>query len=174
MDADQKKVAGYARSLTVASKILASLSCILLFAMMLLTFSDVLGRYVFLSPLPAAYEIISLMMPGIIFCALPLTVLREANVTVDLFDTLIPMRLMKLQGALVNLVSAMALGLMTWRLGVKAHEDRFYETITDELLLQIWPFGVGMAAMSGVATIAAIVNACTYLFDQNSCKALPE
>lgn len=156
-------VAGNVRGLTPASKILAGIACIVLFAMMLLTFIDVIGRYLFLSPLPAAYEIISLMMPAIIFCALPLTVLRETHVTVDLLDAFIPSGLARLQGVVVNLVSAIALALVTWRLAVKGWEDRYYETITDELLLLIWPFGLGMAALCAIATVAALTNAWSYV-----------
>ena len=150
------------RGLSPASKLLAGVACIVLFAMMLLTFADVLGRYVFLSPLPAAYEIISLLMPAIIFCALPLTVLRETHVTVDLLDAFIPDAVARFQGIIVNLVSAIALGLVTWRLWIKGSEDRYYETVTDELLLQIWPFGIGMSILCGLATLAALANAAHY------------
>lgn len=156
-------VAADIRGLTPASKVLAGIACIVLFAMMLLTFVDVIGRYLFLSPLPAAYEIISLMMPGIIFCALPLTVLRETHVTVDLLDAFIPARLARIQGVVVNLVSAAALALITWRLAVKGWEDRYYETVTDELLLLIWPFGLGMALLCAIATLAALTNAWSYV-----------
>lgn len=156
-------VADDVRGLTPASKILAGIACIVLFAMMLLTFIDVIGRYLFLSPLPAAYEIISLMMPAIIFCALPLTVLRETHVTVDLLDTFIPSGLAQVQGVVVNLVSAAALALVTWRLSVKGWEDRYYETVTDELLLLIWPFGLGMALLCAIATVAALANAWSYV-----------
>ena len=156
-------VADDVRGLTPASKILAGIACIVLFAMMLLTFIDVIGRYLFLSPLPAAYEIISLMMPAIIFCALPLTVLRETHVTVDLLDTFIPSGLARVQGVVVNLVSAAALALVTWRLSVKGWEDRYYETVTDELLLLIWPFGLGMALLCAIATVAALANAWSYV-----------
>ncbi len=155
--------AGNVRGLSPASRVLAGVACLVLFSMMLLTFADVIGRYLFLSPLPAAYEIISLLMPGIIFCALPLTVLRETHVTVDLLDAFIPSGIARLQGVFVNLFSAIALALITWRLGVKAWEDRYYETVTDELLLLIWPFGAGMALLCGIATLAALANAWGYL-----------
>ncbi len=155
--------AGNVRGLSPASRLLAGVACLVLFGMMLLTFVDVIGRYVFLSPLPAAYEIISLLMPAIIFCALPLTVLRESHVTVDLLDAFIPSAVARVQGIFVSLFSAVALALITWRLGVKAWEDRYYETVTDELLLQIWPFGAGMAVLCAIATLAALANAWGYL-----------
>ncbi len=165
---DSTPVAVHIRGLTPASKVLAGVACVVLFGMMLLTFVDVIGRYVFLSPLPAAYEIISLMMPGIIFCALPLTVMRETHVTVDLLDSFIPKGLARIQGVVVNLVSAVALGLVTWRLAIKGLDDRYYETVTDELLLLIWPFGLGMAALCAIATVAALVNAWTCLSGQKT------
>lgn len=160
---DRTRAAGYARGLTPASQLLVWLACLILFAMMVLTFVDVLGRYVFLAPIPAAYEIISLMMPAVIFCALPITVLREGHVTVDLLDSFIPRALARVQGLIVSLISAAALGLVTWRLWVKAMDDLEYESVTDELLLLLWPFGVGMAALCALATLAALVNAWFYL-----------
>ena len=158
-----KQAAGYTRGLTSVSQLLAWLGCLILFAMMVLTFVDVIGRYVFLAPIPAAYEIISLMMPAVIFCALPITVLREGHVTVDLLDSFVPRAVARFQGLAVNLVSATALGLVTWRLWIKATEDRQYDSVTDELLLLIWPFGVGMALLCGLASLAALINAWLYL-----------
>ena len=68
-----------------------------------------------------------------------------------------------MQGVVVNLVSAAALALVTWRLSVKGWEDRYYETVTDELLLLIWPFGLGMALLCAIATVAALANAWSYV-----------
>lgn len=156
------RAAAYVRGLTPLSRFLAVVACIMLFAMMLVTFADVIGRYFFLSPLPAGYEIVSLMMPAIIFCALPATVLQEGHVTVDLLDAAIPNALARLQGILVNLVTAGALGLLTWRLAVKASEDRSYESVTDELFILIWPIGAGMALLCAIAAVAALINAWHY------------
>lgn len=150
------------RGLTPASKVLAGIACLVLFSMMLLTFVDVMGRYVFLAPLPAAYEMISLMMPAIIFCALPLTMLRETHVTVDLLDAFVPAGLARIQAVVVNLVSAAALALVTWRLAIKTRDDFSFETVTDELLLLLWPFGAGMTVLCAIATVAALANAWTY------------
>ncbi|MGB3245875.1 MAG: TRAP transporter small permease [Sulfitobacter sp.] len=160
---EPSQAADKVRGLDPASRLLGLIACLFLFAMMVLTFVDVIGRYVFLSPLPAAYEIISLMMPAIIFCALPITVLREGHVTVDLLDGFVPSAAKRLQAVLVSLFSAAALGLVTWRLYVKTIEDLDYETVTDELLLLVWPFGAGMSALCALATLAALFNAWLYL-----------
>lgn len=163
-----QSAAGHAGGLSAAARLLAVISCLTLLAMMVLTFVDVLGRYLFLAPLPAAYEIISLLMPGIIFCALPLTVLRETHVTVDLLDSFIPQGAARIQGVIVNLFSAVALALVAWRLWVKATDDRLYDTATDELLLLIWPFGMGMSVMCGIAALAALANAWSFATSSKS------
>lgn len=160
---DSTQAAAHARGLTPASRVLAWLACLILFAMMVVTFIDVVGRYVFSAPLPAAYEIISLMMPAVIFCALPMTILREGHVTVDLLDSFLPGAVARVQGLVVSLFSAAALGLVTWRLWIKAMDDRTFESVTDELFLLLWPFGVAMAGLCAVATLAALVNAWFYL-----------
>ncbi|MEM9048253.1 MAG: TRAP transporter small permease [Pseudomonadota bacterium] len=144
------------------ARLLGLLASLLLFAMMLLVFADVMGRYFFLSPLPAAYEIVSLTMPGIIFCALPLTVLREGHVTVDLLDALIPGGVARVQGVLVSLISTAALGLVTWRLWIRSGDQALYEEVSDELFLELWPFSAGMAVLCAIATLAACVNAALW------------
>ncbi len=151
--------ADHVRGLTPLSGVLSRIACILLFAMMAFTFADVMGRYLFASPLPAAYEVVSLMMPALIFCALPRTVLREGHVTVDLLDGYIPAAIARIQAVLVHLICAGILGLIAWRLAVLALDQKYYEEVTDELFLQLWPFSAAMAGLCAVATLAALANA---------------
>ena len=151
--------ADHVRGLTPLAGLLSRIACLLLFAMMLFTFADVVGRYFFANPLPAAYEIVSLTMPAIIFCALPLTVLREGHVTVDLLDSFIPRAVARVQAVIVHLLSAAALGLISWRLVIRSMDQRYYEEVTDELFLELWPFSAVMAALCAVATFAALANA---------------
>jgi TRAP-type transport system small permease protein len=157
------RVADRVRGLGPAARLLTVVSSLLLFAMMGVVFVDVIGRYLFLAPLPAAYELVSLLMPGIIFCALPLTVLREGHVTVDLLDSLVPRAVARIQGVLVNLFSAAALGLVAWRLWVLSGDQAEFDTVTDALFLPLWPFSVGMSALCVLAAVAALVNAWMHL-----------
>lgn len=154
--------AAYVRGLTPVTRLLALIACMLLFGMMLITFVDVMGRYLFSAPLPAAYEIISLMMPAIIFCALPMTVLRDGHVTVDLLDGFIPKAVARVQAIVVNLISAGALGLVTWRLAVRSRDQHLYDEVTDELYLELWPFSAAMSILCAVATAALLANAWLY------------
>lgn len=147
------------RGLTFVARAFSLIACVILFSMMLITFADVIGRYVFLAPLPAAYELISLMMPAVIFCALPLTVLRRGHVTVDLLDALVPRILLPVQEILVSLFSAGALALVSWRLAIRAEDQHTYEDVSDQLWLPLWPFSAAMAVLCALAALCALALA---------------
>jgi TRAP-type C4-dicarboxylate transport system permease small subunit len=144
------------------SRILGMISCILLFVMMMLTFVDVAGRYLFLSPLPAAYEMIAFTMPGIIFCALPMVNYRERHVTIDLLDTIIPKSWARWQGMLVNLFAAGAMSFISWRLAVRSYDHFRFNEVTDELYLKLWIFSAMMAVLTAVAAVVFLVNSVGY------------
>lgn len=147
------------RGLSFIARAFSLIACLILFGMMVITFADVIGRYVFARPLPAAYEIISLMMPAVIFCALPLTVLREGHVTIDLLDGVTPRVLVPLRSVVVHLVSAVALGLVAWRLAIRAEDQHTYEDVSDQLWLPLWPFSTAMSILCAIATVCALALA---------------
>lgn len=153
--------------LTFIAQAFTLIACVILFAMMLVTFADVIGRYLFLAPLPAAYEMVSLMMPAVIFCALPLTVLRRGHITIDLLDSVTPRALLPLREIVVGLFSAAALALVAWRLWVRAEDQRTYEEVSDQLLWPLWPFSVAMSflcALAALCALALVVLAVRHLF----------
>jgi TRAP-type C4-dicarboxylate transport system permease small subunit len=131
--------------------------------MMLITFIDVTRRYVFNSPLTALHEIISYMMPGLIFCIMPLTCIKEGHVTIDLLDTFIPKRFKQLQGCIVNLFSCGTMTFIAWRLAEKSASHYEFLEVTDDLYLSLWPISLLIAVLSDIAAIALFVNAVGYL-----------
>lgn len=134
-------------------RVFSILSCAVLFAMMVFTFSDVMGRYLFLSPLPGGYEVVSLMMPAIIFLALPLSVLRDSHVTVDLLDRYVPDRIARVRALVVYLICAATMLLLAWRLGVKSQDQYRYQDVSDELVLALWPLGAFMAILCALTAL---------------------
>jgi len=142
---------------TMPGRVLGLVACISLFAMMLLTFSDVIGRYFFASPVPAAYELISLIMPLIIFCALPYVNLTQGHVTIDLLDGFIPASLRRWQMLIVHLISGMALALIAWRLAVAAQDHHEFDGVTNELYLPLWPFSTVMSVLCLIAAITMLI-----------------
>ncbi len=148
--------------------VLGVVACLALFAMMLLTFIDVMGRYLFASPLPAAYELISLIMPLIIFCALPHVNLTNSHVTIDLLDSFIPDTIKRVQVTLISLLSAVILGLLAWRLWVLSEDHFEFDGVTDELYLPLWPFSAAMSVLCIVAAMSMFVTAFNHFSNRST------
>lgn len=138
------------------ARLLGWVACLALFAMMMLTFVDVAGRYLFASPLPAAYELISLIMPFIVFCALPTVNLRQEHVTIDLLDQFIAPAAKQLQFRLVSMVSAIAMSVVSWRLAQRSWDHWRFDGATDELYLPLWPFSAVMAVLGAVSAVTLL------------------
>jgi len=146
----------------LSSWTLAAVSCAFLFGMMLLTFVDVIGRYVFTSPLPAAYEIISFMMPVLIFCALPLISRSENHVTIDLLDGIVPRAIKRPQAILVNAVGAVVVAFIGWRLYVLSGDQTLNFDVSSTLYMPLAPFSLFMSVMSFVTAVALVINVIVY------------
>jgi TRAP-type transport system small permease protein len=139
--------------------ILGVLAGAILFAMMSLTFVDVVGRYVFSKPVPGGFEITELLMAGLIFTGLPLVTAKEQHVTIDMLDPLIPEAWRVWQRRAVNLACAVCVGAVAWRLWVKAGQTAAYGDTTATLLLPLAPIAYAMAALTTVTAAILLLKA---------------
>ena len=133
-----------------------------LFCLMAMTCIDVAGRYLFNAPLDGATELTRLMMAVIIFAVLPLVSWREEHVSVDLLDQVFPRRLVNARQLLLNLIGAVALGVVSWRVWILAERAAQYGDFTEYLEIPLAPFSYFMSAMSAVTALALLVNAARY------------
>jgi TRAP-type C4-dicarboxylate transport system permease small subunit len=121
-----------------------------LFAIMALTFFDVLGRKFASNSIPGSLELTELLMVVVIFGALPLVSERGEHVEFDSLDPYLPLWLRRLQGVVVHLLCAvvlLTLAWLMWRTG-----GQFLETgeTTAQLRLLKAPFIYGMAVLCGI------------------------
>ncbi len=130
---------------------------IVLFFMMALTFADVVGRYIFNSPITGALELTEFSMAIVIFLGLTLLSTDEGHVTVDLFDNFIPARIKVIQTIIVNIASAIIMGVISWQLWVKAAETADYGDTTQFLRMPLAPLIYFMAIMTGIASVVMIL-----------------
>ena len=91
-----------------------------LMAMMVLTFVDVVGRYVFSAPLAGAKELTELLMGLLVFAAVPIVTADRGHITTALFETVLPVRALLWRNALIGVVVAIACAVLAWRLWVQA------------------------------------------------------
>jgi TRAP-type C4-dicarboxylate transport system permease small subunit len=132
---------------------LGVLAALVLFAMMTLTFVDVIGRYWFDSPVPGGFEVTEMMMATLIFAGLPLVTARQEHVTIDLFDAFIPVFMRRPRDGIINLLCAVMMGAVTWRMWIKAGENVDYGDVTAILHIPMWPMTYFMVLMATATTI---------------------
>jgi TRAP-type C4-dicarboxylate transport system permease small subunit len=141
------------KSLEIACGIVAGLA---LFAIMALTFFDVIGRKFVGNSIPGSLELTELLMVVLIFAALPLVTLRAEHVVFDSLDSVLPPGLGTLQRAIVNLLCAIAmiaLAVLMWQTAGQFVESG--ET-TAQLKILKAPFLYGMSVLCGVTGLVHI------------------
>ena len=126
-------------------------SSAILFAMMLLTFVDVVARYVFNRPVRGAFEVTELMLLVLIFAGLPLVSFADEHAVMDFIDRLVGPRGQRRIVRLVHIVSGAFMFLLAWLVWLKADKIWAYRDATDVLRIVYGPFVYFMAIMLGLA-----------------------
>ena len=127
--------------------VLGIASAAILLCMMLLTFADVVARYLFNFPLRGGFEITELMLLILIFAGLPLVSHADEHVTMDFIDRMLPPRAGLMLVRVVHAVCAAVMFFLTWQVWIKAHTISGYGDTTDVLKILVGPFVYFMAAM---------------------------
>jgi len=137
----------------IISKVLMGISAIFLFLMMAFTFSDVIGRYFFNSPITGATEIISFFLGLTVFSAFPLVTLNRSHITVGLLEQFFHGRIRYLQRLFVLLVTIGVVVFVAWLMFDQAlgmYEDG---TLTEYLDLPEAPIVFVFAVLTSLAAI---------------------
>jgi TRAP-type C4-dicarboxylate transport system permease small subunit len=139
-----------------ADAVLGIAASALLFAMMCLTFVDVVARYLFNSPIRGGFEITELVLLVLIFAGLPLVSHGDEHVTMDFIDRMLPARAVAvLIRAVHALVAAMFL-FLTWQMWIKAARIAGYGDTTDVLRITVGPFVYFMTAMIALTALVHV------------------
>lgn len=134
-----------------ADAVLGVAASAILFAMMILTFVDVIARYVINRPVRGAFEITEIMLLLLIFAGLPLVTHAGEHVTMDLIDRLLGARARSVLNRLIELFCAGLMFFLMWQMWLKAGKIAGYGDTTDILRIAIAPFVYFMTVMIGVS-----------------------
>jgi len=128
----------------------------ILLVLMLVTFVDVVARYLFNFPLRGAFEVTELLLLVLIFAGLPLVSHADEHVTMDFIDRMLPARV---TGVLVRTVHALVAAIMfflTWLMWLKAGRISGYGDTTDVIKIPVGPFVYFMTAMIALAGLVHV------------------
>ena len=107
-------VKAISNKLGMSSSLLTYLGAFALFAMMLLTTADVVGRYIFNAPILGVFEVTEFMVLILIFSFIAYTQSRKAHVSVDLLVTHLPKRIQVYVDLFNHAVCLLLMALITW------------------------------------------------------------
>ena len=130
-------------------------SAALLFAMMILTFVDVVGRYVFTAPVFGAAEMIQFLLAMTIFAGLALVNASDDHISVDLFDRPLSRFLPRVRPVLIQLFSLIAMIIIAYQLTEFAIEAQQNDRIT--VVLE-WPLAVVAFAIAGLSCLSLLAQ----------------
>lgn len=156
---------GLLRLLKAISQIPMIVASIALFALMSLTFADVLMRSIFNAPIEAATELIRMAIALIVFAALPVLSARNGHIAVDLLDGPFQrLHLERWRDAAVALGCAAMLWWPAGRVVDLAERARGYGDVTEYLEIPTFYVAYFIAIMTYVTVVALIGRGLLHIF----------
>ena len=129
---------------------------VMLLVMMAMTIVDVIGRYVFNSPLSGAGELTELILVSVIFMGLPAVTLEKEHTTVDLFTARMPQWTERWRMLAIGVFSSVILGTIGWQLWVHAGRIGAYGDVSTTLRIPISPIAYFCSVSTFVSAVAAM------------------
>jgi len=139
-----------------ADAVLGIAASALLFGMMVLTFFDVVGRYLLNRPIRGAFEVTELGLLVLIFAGLPLVSHADEHVTMDFIDRILPQRIARVWIRVVHAICAAIMFFLAWQVWIKANRIASYSDTTDVLRITIGPFVYFMSLMIGLTGLVHV------------------
>ncbi len=144
-----------------------ALGMFVLFVMMVLTFVDVVARYLFSAPVYGAVEIIQFLLALLVFAGFALINNRNDHIMVELFSGPLARRWPRLHRVAVGLVSLLGMGLIAWGLGRMTQHAAARSTSSVVL-------GVPLSLVIGMMTALALIGIALLVLALVSAPASPE
>ncbi|WP_397541975.1 TRAP transporter small permease subunit [Roseovarius salis] len=133
-------------------------ACAALFALMVMTFFDVILRSSFNAPIEAATELTRIFVAIIVFSVLPHVSVTNYHISVDLTDSLFRRyRLERVRDGIILLASGVMLIWPTQRVVVLAERTRSYGDVTEYLAIPQFYIMWFIAIATGIAAAAMVV-----------------
>ena len=130
--------------------LLGAAASTILLVMMLLTFVDVVARYLFNRPIAGAFEVTELLLLVLIFAGLPLVTYADEHALMDFIDRLLGPRSTAVLERGVQALCAAVMFLLAGLVWLKADRIWAYRDATDVLRILYGPFVYFMAVAIGM------------------------
>ena len=129
---------------------------VMLSAMVLLTFTDVIGRRLFNTPVFGANDITEHLMAIIVFAGLPLLTGQRGHLSIDILDNWLISPSFLWWHKAVDILIAAVLGLIAWQYFIAIGEARDTSEVSQALGIPRWWMYTFITATTTLASLAAL------------------
>ena len=147
------------RPFTALELLCGALSSLALFAIMTLTFFDVMGRKFLSNSIPGSLELTELLMVVVIFAALPLVSIKREHVEFDSLDPYLPSVVRRILNVVVQLIAGAVMLGVAWMMWRSAADFSSAGEVSVQLGIPKAPFIYGISvlcAATGLVHLAMV------------------
>jgi TRAP-type transport system small permease protein len=137
---------------------LESLGALALFAMMVIAFADVVGRFVLNRPLPGSTDLVQVLLLLTAGFTLPAVTWRGEHLSIGLFDGARPTPLERARRGVVAAVALVVFGALTVLLWRYAGETGRNQDVIGYLRLPVSPLVYALSLLCGVAAAVSLLQ----------------
>jgi len=157
------------------TNVFAWIGTIALFIMMALTFFDVIGRYVFNSPIIGAQDIIEQLMVILVFGVLGQVTIDRIHIRADVLNPVLSVRNYCIVSATSFTIAAIPAALMAWQTGIQAWTHVLNLNLgTGVILMPLAPFYVFACLGLIVLFIEMVFDISRYIVEARTGTMPPE
>jgi TRAP-type transport system small permease protein len=158
-----KLVAWAERIVSPPIKIIHIIGCTVLFLLIFLTVSDVVGRYLAgrvpgFQPVPGTFELTEFSLVAIVFASIGYTQLLKGHISIDALTNLFPQRARAVIDTVNCLLSLAVVALVAWQSVLFAVRLYHGHDVSGTLGIPIYPFALLVAFGSLVFCMAMLVS----------------
>ena len=145
--------------LRTLSNIPIAVAAIALFALMAMTFFDVVLRSTISAPIPAATELTRIFVAIAVFSVMPILSVTGGHISVDLTDRAFDrLGLARGRDAVIHVICGIALFWPVQRVWELAERSRSYGDVTEYLSIPQFAVGWFIAILTGLSAVALVVT----------------
>lgn len=145
---------GIADLLERASLLIEKVAAVLLAAITLLIVASAIGRYVFASPIPDAFDISRFLLGATILWGFASVGFRGSHIKVDLFAEMMPPRLRRIVDLFAWTVLLVFTVLLAWKMLARVQSAAASGEATFDLRLAAWP----MMALIWAGVVVSVIT----------------